>query len=159
MDSRSNAAGVEIRTFRPEDAAAFKELNEAWIRKYFSMEEHDYEMLDDPEGYIIRPGGQIVMAFADRRAMGCCALIPVKPGVLELAKMAVAEKSRGLGIGRKVLEFTVEKAREMGAIRLVLGTNSKLLDAVHLYESVGFRHLPPEPSPYARADVFMEMML
>ena len=91
--------------------------------------------------------------------MGCCALIPVRPGVLELAKMAVAEESRGLGIGRKVLEATVAKAREMGATLLVLGTNKKLENAVHLYESVGFRHLPPEPSPYARADVFMEMVL
>ncbi len=50
MDKFANAAAVEIRTFRPDDAVAFKELNEAWIRKYFSMEEHDYEMLDDPEG-------------------------------------------------------------------------------------------------------------
>jgi N-acetylglutamate synthase-like GNAT family acetyltransferase len=145
--------------FQPKDAAAFKELNVAWITKYFSMEEHDYEMLDNPEGYIIRPGGQIMMAFVDGRAVGCCALIPVKAGVLELAKMAVAEESRGLGIGRKMLEETVAKAREMGAARLVLGTNSKLLDAVHLYESVGFRHLPPEPTPYVRADVFMEMEL
>jgi putative acetyltransferase len=159
LDRALKAAAVEIRMFRPEDAAAFKELNEAWIRRYFSMEEHDYEMLNDPEGYIIRPGGEIVMAFAGSRAVGCCALIPLRAGVLELAKMAVAEESRGLGIGRKVLEFTVDKARELGAARLVLGTNSKLLDAVHLYESVGFRHLPPEPSPYARADVFMEMVL
>ena len=151
--------GVEIRVYRAGDAVAFRELNEAWIRKYFALEEHDREMLDDPEGYIIRPGGQIVMAFVEGRALGCCALIPVREGVLELAKMAVAEESRGLGIGRKVLEATVAKAREMGAARLVLGTNSKLLDAVHLYESVGFKHLPPEPSPYARADVFMEMVL
>ena len=37
-----------------------------------------------------------------------------------------------------------------------------LANAVHLYESVGFKHLPPErvgPSPYARADVHMEMIV
>lgn len=48
---------VEIRLYRPEDAVAFRELNEAWIRKYFALEEHDREMLNDPEGYILRPGG------------------------------------------------------------------------------------------------------
>jgi len=37
-----------------------------------------------------------------------------------------------------------------------------LANAIHLYESVGFRHLPPDrvtPSPYARSNVQMEMLL
>jgi putative acetyltransferase len=50
-------------------------------------------------------------------------------------------------------------ARALGATKLTLATNSKLPNAIHLYESLGFRHLPPEPSPYARANVFMEMDL
>jgi putative acetyltransferase len=156
------AEQVEIRAFRagsPEDAAAFRDLNVAWIERFFGMEEHDHEMLGDPEGYILRPGGRIVMAFVGERAMGCCALIPVRPGVFEVAKMAVSEESRGRGIGRKVLEATVAEARAMGATILTLATNSKLGNAVHLYESIGFRHLPPAPSPYTRANVFMEMAL
>jgi GNAT superfamily N-acetyltransferase len=156
---RAANGGVEVRVYRPEDAVAFRELNEAWIRKYFAMEEHDREMLGDPEGYIRRRGGEIVMAFVEGRAVGCCALILVRPGVFELAKMAVSEELRGRGVGRRVLEAAVEQARGMGASLLVLATNSKLENAVHLYESVGFRHLPPEPSPYVRADVFMEMVL
>ena len=157
---------VEIRAFRAgsrEDAEAFRDLNVEWIERFFGMEEHDSEMLGDPEGYILRPGGHIVMAFVGERAMGCCALIPVRPGVYpgvyEVAKMAVSAESRGRGIGRKVLEATVAQARAMGATLLKLETNSKLTNAVHLYESIGFRHLPPEPSPYSRANVFMEMAL
>ncbi len=45
---------------------------------------------------------------------------------------------------------------------LFLGSNSVLKDAVHLYESIGFHHVPPEELPemhYARADVFMRMAL
>ena len=152
-------AEVELRAFRPEDATAFRELNEAWIEKYFGMEQHDHEMLGDPEGYIIRPGGHIVMALLEGRATGCCALIPVSPGVYEVAKMAVSEELRGRGIGRKVLAHTIAVARALGATKLTLATNSKLPNAIHLYESLGFRHLPPEPSPYARANVFMEMDL
>jgi putative acetyltransferase len=150
---------VEIRLFRPEDAAAFLALNEAWITMYFGMEEHDHEMLGDPEGYILRPGGQIVMAFLGGRPMGCCALILTRPGVYEVAKMAVSEESRGRGIGRKVLQYTIDEARRMGATLLTLATNNKLQNAVHLYETIGFKHLPPEPSPYTRANVFMEMAL
>ena len=50
----------------------------------------------------------------------------------------------------------------MGATRLYLETNWKLETAIKLYESLGFEHLPPErivPSPYARADVYMERHL
>jgi GNAT superfamily N-acetyltransferase len=153
---------VELRLYRAgseEDARAFRELNEAWIRKFFGIEEHDSEMLGDPDGYILAQGGRIVLAEVDGTVMGCCALVPVRAGVYEVAKMAVSEESRGRGIGRKVLEATVAEARGMGATLLVLATNSKLENAVHLYESIGFRHLPPEPSPYTRANVFMEMGL
>jgi GNAT superfamily N-acetyltransferase len=75
--------------------------------------------------------------------------------------MTVTEGHRGRGLGRKLLEHTVELARELGAASLYLETNSSLVDAIHLYHEVGFRHLPPErvtPSPYARADVFMELI-
>jgi len=150
---------VEIRLFQAGDAAAFRALNEAWIEKYFGIEEHDNEMLGDPQGYILKPGGQIVMAFLGDRAVGCCALIPLKPGVYEVAKMAVAEDARDKGIGRKVLAETVAVARRMGATLLKLETNNTLANAVHLYESIGFSHVAPEPSPYSRANVFMEMRL
>jgi len=151
---------VELRVFRAEDAMAFRELNEDWIRKNYALETKDFETLGDPEGKILRPGGHIFMALVDGRAVGCCALIPVRPGVFEVAKMTVSESCRGMGIGRKMLAYTIAQGRALGAEALYLESGSKLLAAIHLYESLGFRHLLPErvvPSPYARADVFMEL--
>jgi len=150
---------IELRLFRYEDADAFRCLNEAWIEKYFGLEDADNEVLGDPVGHIIEPGGQIIMAMLDGRAVGCCALKPMEPGVYELAKMAVAEDLRGVGIGRKVLARTIEEARAMGATKLYLETNRRLANAIHLYESLGFRHLPPTQSVYERANVFMELVL
>jgi len=69
---------------------------------------------------------------------------------------------QGRGIGRRVLEHAIDQARRIGAKSLFLGSNSRLKSAVHLYESVGFRHVPPEsmpPMPYTRANVFMELLL
>ena len=153
------APGLAIRPFRSEDAAAFRELNEQWISKYFTMEEPDRCVLNDPEGYVLRPGGHIFMAFLNGPAVGCCALIPHAPGEFEVAKMAVAEGHRGMGIGRRVLEFTVGRAREMGAGSLYLETNSMLENAIHLYEAVGFAHVKRAASPYARSNVAMRMKL
>lgn len=152
---------ITIRLFQDGDAESFRELNEAWISKFFRIEEHDRIQLAEPEN-ILRAGGQIVMALAGEERIGCCALIFLKPGVFEVAKMAVSENYQGRGVGRKLLEYAIAQAKTLGAHTLELASNSKLANAVHLYESLGFRHLSPErvePSPYARANVFMELHL
>ena len=157
-----SAAKLIIRPFRPGDEAAFRRLNEQWISRYFGIEEKDRITLGDPVGEILQPGGHIFMALRDDEPIGCCALLALEKGAFELAKMAVTEQHRGHGFGRKILEHTVAQARALGAHRLYLETNSKLLNAIHLYEAVGFHHLSAEqvtPSPYARANVFMEMLL
>lgn len=153
---------IQIRRFQEEDARDFYDLNVAWIEKFFAMEDADRKALGDPGGYILAKGGHVFMAFLGHRAVGTCALIFVRPGVFEVAKMAVVEDVQGLGIGRKLLVHTVAEARALGAERLTLETNQKLVPAIRLYETTGFQHLPPEriePSPYARANVFMEMLL
>jgi N-acetylglutamate synthase-like GNAT family acetyltransferase len=159
----SGAIGVEIRALKPgEDATAFRTLNEEWITKHFALEAKDRETLGDPENTILRKGGQIFMVHAEGEAVGCVALIPMGDGVYELSKMAVSPRLRGQGIGRVLLTYAIEQARAIGARSLFLGSNSKLPAAVHLYESMGFQHVPVErlpPMHYKRADVFMEMIL
>jgi ribosomal protein S18 acetylase RimI-like enzyme len=153
---------LQLREFKQGDEAAFCDLNEAWINKYFQLEEKDRQTLRQPERYILSQGGQIFMAERAGRAIGCCALIRMPDGAFELSKMGVAEEQRGRGVGRRLLEYVVAEARRRGVKRLYLETNRKLENAIHLYESIGFNHLPPErvtPSPYQRADVFMEMVL
>ena len=156
------ATELIIREFKPGDEAAFRRLNEEWINRYFAMEAKDEASLADPWGTILNPGGRIFLAFQDDEAVGCCALLAMGAGEFEVAKMAVTGKSQRGGIGRRLLEKAIEGARAAGARRLYLETNRKLEPAIRLYESLGFRHIPPErvaPSPYARSNVSMEMAL
>ena len=153
---------IIFRPFEPGDETAFRELNEAWIRQHFVLEEKDRTTLGDPATYILKPGGHIIMAVRNSSAIGCCALLAMKDGGFEVGKMTVAENCRGLGIGRRLMAWVIDYANKLGARRLYLETNGKLADAVHIYEALGFRHLPPErvtPSPYARASVYMERLL
>lgn len=65
------------------------------------------------------------------------------------------------GAGRALLVAAIEHACGLGARSLFLGSSTRLADAVHLYGSVGFVHVPSERlhMPYARADVFLELVL
>jgi GNAT superfamily N-acetyltransferase len=151
-----------IRTFQPGDETAFRTLNEAWITAYFQLEEKDRETLNHPVEHILEPGGQIFFAVRGDQTIACCALVPMEDGSFEVSKMTVAEQARGSGTGRKILQAVIDYAREHGIKKLYLETNSKLKDAIHLYEALGFRHIPEEnriPSPYARADVYMDLYL
>ena len=151
-----------IRDFEPGDEDDFRRLNEEWIVRYFVMEAKDLESLMDPRHKILDGGGRILLAVRDGQAIGCCALMAIGEGEFEVAKMAVTEPAQGLGVGRRLLAAVIEQGRAMGATRLYLETNHVLTPAIHLYESLGFRHIPPErvvPSPYARADVYMELIL
>lgn len=153
---------VLIRLFQPGDEAAFRTLNEQWISTYFRIEEKDEATFADPQKTILAPGGQILFAVDNGRPVGCCALVRMGPGEFEVAKMAVAPEHQGKRIGRCILLATIEEARRLHARRLYLETNHTLTPAIRLYQSLGFRHLDPSrvtPSPYDRADVFMELKL
>ena len=91
------------------------------------------------------------MAYAALEAVGCVALIPIRDGIYELSKMAVSPHLGGRGIGRRLLLHAIAQAKGLGAKSLFLGSNTRLKNAVHLYASVGFRHVEPgmlPPVPY-----------
>jgi putative acetyltransferase len=159
-----NNRSIIIREFEPRDAADFRRLNEEWITRYFTLEAKDNHSLQHPTEAILDSGGRIFLACdcESGAVVGCCALIALGPREFEVVKMAVTESYQGLGIGRQLLQHTIDQAEAARAERLYLETNWKLAGAIRLYESVGFQHLKPEqvtPSPYARANVYMERLI
>lgn len=150
---------ASIIDFRPQHAAAFRDLNLAWIRQHWEPEEADFKALDHPGEYILDPGGQILLAVKSGDVVGTCALLKMDDGGFELAKMTVAESARGLGIGKLLMQAAIERARSLGAHRLFLESNSVLDAAIRLYESVGFHYIDGVESPYTRCNVQMELRL
>jgi putative acetyltransferase len=151
---------LHIVPFRPDHARAWAALNEAWLAEGgFAVEAKDRKVIDDPQRAILAGGGRIFIAERDGEAIGCCALMAMADGGFEVAKMTVAPAARGFGLGRRLLEACEAAARAAGARRLYLETSSTLKPAGALYRSFGFVDLPPRPSPYVRADVWMEKRL
>jgi putative acetyltransferase len=150
---------IEIVEYAPRHGAAWRALNEAWLIRYFVLEEKDCRVLGDPQTYVLDPGGIIFMAEHMRVAVGCVSLMRMEDDGYELAKMAVDPGTQGKGVGRKLMNACMEFAKNQKASRLYIETNAILTPAIQLYETAGFVHLPPQPTPYARANVWMEYRL
>ena len=71
----------------------------------------------------------------------------------------VLDKGGHIFIGWRRLEACEAAARATGASRLYLETNAAQTHAIALYRRFGFVDLPPQPTPYARCDVWMEKRL
>jgi GNAT superfamily N-acetyltransferase/DNA-binding MarR family transcriptional regulator len=153
---RERLEGIHILPFESRYATAFKRLNVEWLRKYFRVEPIDERVLSQP-ARILKKGGVILLARVGREIIGTCALLKAGESRYELSKMAVTERYQGLGVGRRLLAAILESYERFGASELYLETNSILVPAIKLYESVGFVHVPRPPGPqhYVRADVYM----
>ena len=160
--SESFACPISLREFQAGDERAFARLNQAWIEKYFRLEENDRATLENPRKHILENGGQIFVAIAGTYVTGCVALVRIDNRTYEVVKMAVEEPFQRRGVGGTLMTAAIEWARNHGARRLWLETNHILAPAIKLYESCGFRHLPRESwvvSPYQRSDAQMELLL
>jgi ribosomal protein S18 acetylase RimI-like enzyme len=147
---------VAIVPFRKELASHFRELNTAWLEKYFYVEAKDVEVLGDPEGSIIQKGGHIYFAQWGEAIVGTFALIPEGDGVYELGKMAVSEAYQGKSIGNKLMQHCLAQAAALGASKVILYSNTKLGPAIHLYRKYGFVEVPLGASDYKRSNIKME---
>lgn len=151
---------VVIRSFQPGDEAAFRDINLEWIERYFAVEQKDRDVLDNPRKYILDRGGEILLALDGETPIGVVALMMMDVGSVELAKMGVRPQAQGKGAGRMLVAAAIERARAMGMRRVYIETNSKLGPALKLYRDAGFQPLAAAiPSPYARADVQLELFL
>ncbi|MCB1646148.1 MAG: MarR family transcriptional regulator [Pseudomonadales bacterium] len=160
--SSAPVTNIRIIGWAPERADSFAALNKEWISQYFTIEPTDLLALENPEAYIIGPGGEIL--FAEQvdtgEIIGTCALIPRGENRGELAKMGVTSSARGTGAGRKLMDMALTVARKLGWQVLYLETNDRLRPALSLYRQAGFIELPfPWRSDYARANVYMERKL
>lgn len=151
---------MEIISFDRRYAEDFRQLNIEWLEKYFWVEPHDEEVLGKPEKYIIEPGGNIFFVREDDKILGTVALMKIDEGIFELTKMAVAPAAQGKNIGQKLMQHTLDFAKSRGWEKLVIYSNRKLENAIHIYKKFEFREIPiEENNPYARGDIKMELPL
>lgn len=151
---------MEIIDYDPAYARDFKDLNLDWLNKFFWIEPHDEDVLGNPEDFIIRPGGNIFFAKEGETILGTVALMKIEDKVFELTKMAVIPRAQGKKIGQKLMEHTLQFAKERGWKTLIIYSNRKLENAIYIYKKYGFEEIPIEQNnPYSRGDIKMKLEL
>lgn len=83
-------------------------------------------------------GGRFWVAFVDGALAGTCGVYPIDAETYELRKMYLWPTTRGLGVGKRLLELSVEWTRAQGGKRLVLDTVEQMTSAIRFYEAHGF---------------------
>lgn len=152
---------IEIVDFETKYRTAYRDLNVEWISAYFEMEETDYRMLENPEGYVLERGGFIKVALLNGEPVGVGAMVKMRDPEydFEMAKMAVSPKAQGKKIGWLLAQSLIGKARELGARKIYLESNTVLKSAINLYYKLGFQEIEGRTTPYKRVNIQMELAL
>lgn len=114
------------------------------IRKAAERDEALYELLllADPsreivDDYLAR--GECYTAWTSDELAGVFVLLKTRPKTVEIVNIAVNESMQNKGIGRKLLEEALKKAKQMGATTIEIGTGNSSIGQLALYQKCGFR--------------------
>jgi len=148
-------------------AHAEKDLQQAKIlfKEYaasldFALEFQNFEKeLAGLPGNYAPPEGCLLLALYREQVAGCVALRKIDRAICEMKRLFVKLSFRHLGIGTALARTVIQEAKKKGYIRMRLDTVPSMKEAHALYESLGFRKIPPychNPVPGA---VFLELEL
>ena len=150
---------LTIVPFKKEYAKDFKDLNIAWLEKFFVVESYDNELLDNCQELILNKGGFIFFGLLGDQVIGTLALIKLENGVYELGKMAVNETHQGKGYGNQLLRFIIRFSEQHHWNKILLYSNTSLENSIYLYRKFGFKEIPIGDTPYKRGNIKMELQL
>jgi DNA-binding MarR family transcriptional regulator/N-acetylglutamate synthase-like GNAT family acetyltransferase len=151
LDSCGQEAGeASLRRLRPGDAG--------WIiHRQTVLYHNEYGWDWTYEGLACRILGQFVAEFdparedcwvAERRGAIVGSIFLMKSddsAVAKLRLLYVEPNARGAGLGRKLVDTCIERARDFGYRELTLWTNDVLITARRIYQSAGFRLVSEAP--------------
>lgn len=152
---------MEIKIVKWEDRFAkdYIDLSIEWLEKYVSVEPGDLEIIEHPYEAVLNDGGMIWFALLNNIPVGTVTMIKSSDNSYELAKLAVTEKHKRLGIGDRLMEVAIKFAKKNCAKKIYLFTNHTLIPAITLYKKCGFTQIPLIDNKYIESDMKMELYL
>jgi ribosomal protein S18 acetylase RimI-like enzyme len=78
----------------------------------------------------------LIGAFEEEKMLGCCMLIKVDKSTVRLRQMAVLNNLQGKGIGRALMQFAENIARDRGYRKIIMHARAS---AIGFYEKLGYQ--------------------
>lgn len=154
-------SNIKVVNFTSEYKEVFYSLNKDWIDEFFTYEDIDKKVLENPKEEILDKGGVILLALYKNKPVGTCSLIKLENSICdyELSKMAVDKEYQKKGIGIALGNEIINKAKELKINSILIETNSILQSAISLYKKLGFKRIEVEKKSYFRTNYYMQLNL
>jgi ribosomal protein S18 acetylase RimI-like enzyme len=125
--------------------------------------------IDSARQELSDPRVEVRVAVTGRRIVAYCKIGPCKLPIdtgglpsLELHRVYVYRDRQGVGVGRILLTWAIERARKLGARQLYLGVWEGNERAISVYESRGFERVGSYKFPVGNTlddEIIMRLML
>lgn len=125
------------------------ELRTQILRKPLGLTFSDEELEKEKENLLIA-------AYEDDTMLGCCMLVQVAPDTVQLRQMAVKAGLQGKGIGRVLMQFAENIARDRGNKKIIMHARKT---AAGFYEKLGYKIAGKEYVELTLPHFNMEKML
>jgi GNAT superfamily N-acetyltransferase len=131
--------------------------------EYRQMVKLREEILRKPLGLAFSPAelekekdNLLMAAFEDDQILGCCMLIEEDPQTVRLRQMAVLDDLQGKGIGKALMTFAENLARDRGYRSITMHARK---NSVGFYEKMGYKRKGTECEEITIPHFVMEKQL
>lgn len=121
-------------------------LRNTLLRKPLGLSFDDAELEKEKDDILLG-------CFDDDHMEGCCLLTETEPGTVRLRQMAVFSGLQGKGIGKVLMQFAENIARDRGYKKIMMHARKT---AVGFYEKLGYRKTGEEFEEVTIAHYIME---
>jgi ribosomal protein S18 acetylase RimI-like enzyme len=83
----------------------------------------------------------LMVAYEDEQMLGCCMLVQEGPETVRLRQMAVLNDLQGKGIGKALMQFAENLARDRGYKKITMHARQ---NALGFYEKMGYKKVGKE---------------
>ncbi|MEV6073043.1 GNAT family N-acetyltransferase [Nocardia sp. NPDC052001] len=136
---RHPEAAALLRDYYVEVADRYRLLH---LGRRSTVAELDRELTADPADDLVPPHGLFILGRFNGDPVACVGLRALGHDVVELTRVFVRRRWRGIGGGRHLLTAAETAATALGATRVVLDTRLDLVEARALYRRNGYVEIP-----------------
>ncbi len=131
---------IEIRAAKSTDVKGIRILIDTYAPQRRLLSKETVTLYESVQEFTV--------AVEDGQVIGCGALHVLWEDLAEVRTVAVAEKYRGQGIGHRILEAVIQRAREIGVKRIFCLTFETDFFGCHGFEEI--HGTPVDPEVYSQ---------